>query len=274
MGRHSGRALAGQQAGPASGLVCSKAVRVGSRQAVGQMSRYGLYFAPAAGGGLWNAGCIWLGRDPESGVLLQQPGIEGVPPARLAQLTASARRYGFHATVKAPFRLAGGFTERDLLATVAAWCGEQVPVVLPALQVRRLDRFLALVPHEMTARVTALTMDCVAYVDGLRAPATATELARRRAGGLSARQEVLLLRWGYPHTEEAYRLHLTLSDALDGVDEDTIHRLHEAASVHFKRHVAAAQTIAEMAVFREPEPGAALSVLARIPFGVKGATPV
>ena len=42
----------------------------------------------------------WLGRDPESGRDLPQPGIDGIA----AQVT-EPRRYGFHATLKPPMLL-------------------------------------------------------------------------------------------------------------------------------------------------------------------------
>jgi hypothetical protein len=54
----------------------------------------------------------------------------------------------------------------------------------------------------------------VAAFDPFRAPLTPTELARRRVPGLTAKQEALLLRWGYPYVMEAFRFHITLTGNL------------------------------------------------------------
>ena len=44
------------------------------------------------------------------------PPISGSPPPPWEELTREPRRYGFHATLKAPFRLLPPFTEADLVA--------------------------------------------------------------------------------------------------------------------------------------------------------------
>ena len=47
------------------------------------------------------------------------------------------------------------------------------------------------------------------------------ELARRRAGGLTPRQDELLQRWGYPFVLEEFRFHMSLTGPLSGVHADT-----------------------------------------------------
>ena len=235
------------------------------------MTRYALYFAPPVTSPWWQAGCSWLGRDAETGTTPGQPRVAGMPSLLMAAVTASARRYGFHATLKAPFALGDGFDEAHLLAMAAAFSRVQQTVALPALQVRRLDAFLALVPAAPIPEVNALAMRCVAFFDLLRAPPDADELARRRRAHLSVRQEALLLRWGYPHTEEAFRFHMTLTDSLAAVDDDTAYALRTAAEAHFQPLLAAGAAalpvIDGLTVFREDDAGAPLSVLARFPFG-------
>ena len=235
------------------------------------MTRYALYFAPPVNSNWWQAGCNWLGRDAETGATVDQPRVAGIPSLLMTTLTASARRYGFHATLKAPFALGEGFNEAHLLAMAAAFCRVQQPVTLPALQVRRLDTFLALVPAAPAPEVNALAMRCVAYFDLLRAPPDADELARRRRARLNVRQEALLLRWGYPHTEEAFRFHMTLTDSLAALDDDTAYALRTAAEANFRTLLAADNqamaAIDGLTVFREDAAGAPLTVLARFPFG-------
>ncbi len=66
--------------------------------------------------------------------------------------------------------------------------------------------------------------------DAFRAPPTAAELARRRAGGLDAEQSALLDRWGYPHVFERFRFHMTLTGMLDGVPDATVRNVAAAAT--------------------------------------------
>ncbi|TVQ39233.1 MAG: hypothetical protein EA356_01915, partial [Geminicoccaceae bacterium] len=70
--------------------------------------RQAIYFAPAPTTDLHRFASAWLGRDAYTGEVLSQPLVEGIRAERLHALTASPRRYGFHATLKAPFRLADG----------------------------------------------------------------------------------------------------------------------------------------------------------------------
>ncbi|MFN3614080.1 MAG: phosphonate metabolism protein, partial [Rubrimonas sp.] len=69
-------------------------------------ARYAIYYAPEPGSALARAGAAWLGADPAGA---PPPPIEpaGLPRPR-AELVSRAARYGLHATLKAPFRLAPG----------------------------------------------------------------------------------------------------------------------------------------------------------------------
>lgn len=159
-------------------------------------TRYAVYWLP--GGALGRAGAAWLGWDARAGAETDGAGPD----------TDIPRRYGFHATVKPPFRLAPGRSEADLRDAARALAGGLLPTDLGILSVGRLGRFLALVPERMA---TALAASVVEGLDGYRAQAGADELARRRAAGLTPTQDALLVRWGYPHVMTEYRMHLTLT---------------------------------------------------------------
>ena len=194
------------------------------------------------------------------------------------QLTQHARRYGFHATLKAPFQLAAGFNEAHLLSMAQAFARCQSAIEVRQPTVRALGAFLALQPAVAQSDIDALAMRCVSYFDVLRAPPTADELARRRQTALSPRQEALLLRWGYPYTEEAYRFHMTLTDALsDEASETLSDTLPDTGSSTLATMCAAAQVnftaanlpplmLDGLAVFRETAPGNAFDLIARMPF--------
>ncbi len=73
--------------------------------------RYAIYFTPPKDSPLTRLAASWLGRDPFTGASVPPPSVTGLTPAEIAFHTAAARRYGFHATLKAPFLLAPTETE-------------------------------------------------------------------------------------------------------------------------------------------------------------------
>ena len=184
-------------------------------------ARYAVYFVPEPASALARLGSALLGRDSETGHPAPQPRLPGFPPDTLRALTAEARRYGLHATLKAPFFLRPGATESDLLRTAQEFAASQTPIVLPRLGIERIGSFFALTPRAETPdeqaalrRLNALAADAVALFDPLRAAASAHEIARRNPQALSARQRHLLAAWGYPYVLDEYRFHITLTDRL------------------------------------------------------------
>jgi hypothetical protein len=65
-------------------------------------------------------------------------------------------------------------------------------------------------------------------LDAFRAPPDESELAKRRKAGLSARQEAMLTRWGYPYVMDDFRFHLTLTGRLPRADRRRVAALIEA----------------------------------------------
>jgi len=138
----------------------------------------------------------------------------GALPLPWDEITETPRKYGFHGTLKPPFRLADGATETQLRKALADFCAGWNAVNLGHLELAQLGRFLALVPGADTAKLDALAAATVRGFDHFRAPLNDAELKHRRAGALSAAQDALLIRWGYPYVMEAFRFHLTLSGKL------------------------------------------------------------
>ena len=183
-------------------------------------TRYALYYAPPPGP-LAEFGAAWLGWDPETGQEVAHPAVAGLPRA-VEAITATPRKYGFHGTLKPPFRLAEGIGIADLHAATEALTAQLPPVRLEGLRLARLGSFVALVPQGRSEGLEALATTLVESLDGFRAPPDARELARRRASGLSARQNALLERWGYPYVMEEFRFHLTLSGALPEAEAEAV----------------------------------------------------
>lgn len=178
-------------------------------------ARYAIYFAPDRHSPWWAFGAHWLGRNEHDNTALAQPLPEGLSPAEFAGITAEPRRYGFHATLKAPFRLSSAHDESDLVARLGRLAQTLAPVPLGSLHVAALGNFVALVPTTEPEGLQALAAACVTGLDDLRAPPEAGELARRRAASLDARETELLDRYGYPYVMDRFRLHLTLTGPVD-----------------------------------------------------------
>jgi len=180
-----------------------------------------VYFAPHPASEWWQAGSAWLGRCAATGRALPQPVVPGVPPELMAQLTAAPARYGWHATLKAPFTLADGVGVADLEQGLAQVCAALPAFTLPPLQVARLRHFLALVPEAPSPHLQQVADACVTQLHPLAAPLPPSELVRRRGGGLSDRQEALLQAWGYPQVFEQFRFHCSLTGNLDALPQAT-----------------------------------------------------
>jgi putative phosphonate metabolism protein len=227
-------------------------------------TRYALYLVPSRDSLLWETGCRWLGRDPETGLQDSQPDVPRYQAQRIGQLTRSPRQYGFHATLKAPFMLAEGVDERQLMTQVAQLARSLPALVLPALQVDTISGFIALRPTGAAAQLAALEQRCVSALDALRAPLDAAERARRLGAGLTAHQKDLLERWGYPFVLDEYRFHMTLTQQLD--DQDTALLLPWLRNL-FAPALAVGTNQAELAVFQQSRPQADFLLQRRFPLG-------
>ncbi|MXU63852.1 DUF1045 domain-containing protein [Oceanomicrobium pacificus] len=156
----------------------------------------------------------WCGAAMETGGNGSEITVPDADRAAVAHLTETPRKYGFHATVKPPFRLAEGVSA-DALASAARDLASQTrPVTLHGLTIARLGHFLALVPDGPSGALEDMAFNWVKALDRFRAPPSDSELDRRRAAGLSARQEALLQDWGYPFVGPEFRFHMTLTGRL------------------------------------------------------------
>jgi putative phosphonate metabolism protein len=226
------------------------------------VARYAVYWAPEPATDLARFGARWLGRDAETGqaTMALAPGL----PASWERATAEARLYGFHATLKPPFRLGDGHDETELDTALATLCAKLAPIDGMTLRLSALDGFLALVPGSRLPELADLARRCVIELDAFRAPADAAELERRRAAGLTARQEAMLTRWGYPYVLEEFRFHLTLTRRLT---QETGAEIVDFLAPHAERACAAPQRIASICLFVQVAPGADFTLRRRFPLG-------
>jgi putative phosphonate metabolism protein len=184
-------------------------------------SRYAIYFVPAADSALYRFGAAVLGYDCYTGKDVDFPDALPVEQAAWRGLTGEARRYGFHATLKAPFHLAKEAAESELVKEFQNFCHsiETAPNFEP--MVATLQGFIAIIPTAAGPAINRLAAACVTTFDRFRAPLSARE-RDRRVTGLSEQQAGNLDRWGYPFVFDDFRLHLTLTGRLDATRQTAI----------------------------------------------------
>lgn len=212
-------------------------------------TRYAIYFAPPAQAEWTRFATRWLGWDMETGSKIAHPVVAGVD---VAAATEVPRKYGLHATMKPPFRLNKGQSQVDLQEACEQLAETRPPVTLDGFELARLGRFLALRPLGETAALNALAAACVRELDSFRAPASAAELNRRRASGLTPEQDANLLRWGYPYVMDTFRFHITLSGKLD---KPTLKAVQAALENHLVPLLPTPFDIRDLALMGEAEDG-------------------
>jgi putative phosphonate metabolism protein len=184
--------------------------------------RYAIYYAPTPGSALDRFGAHLLGYDALSGEELRFPDDieQTVPDWR--DLTRDPRKYGFHATLKAPMPLADGRSEAELLAACESFAETPRPIPLIKPVVNAIGDFIAVVPAERSLGLEQLAADSVRAFDSFRAPLTPEDRARRNPSKLTSRQRDYLDRWGYPYAMEEFRFHMTLTGRLPAERRETI----------------------------------------------------
>lgn len=176
--------------------------------------RYAIYFTLAPDTALWRFGSSVLGYDSRARAVVAFPQHGLWLEPWFTRLQETPARYGFHATLKAPFELAPGVSESALLDRAAAFGAMNAPLCLPALEVALLGDFIALRPLSEDAELTRMAAACVREFDDLRAPLGAEDRTRRLSQVLTPRQHAHLDRSGYPYVFEDFRFHMTLTGAI------------------------------------------------------------
>lgn len=202
--------------------------------------RFAIYFAPHREAPLWRKAEAWLAQ-PE-----------------LRALTVSARRYGFHATLKAPMALAAGRDRAALEMALAAFARQHGPVEMGRLEPALIEGFLALVPVAQPQALTDFAARVVTAFEPFRAPLEPAERERRLEAPLTERQIALVDAYGYPYVLEEFRFHMTLTDRLPAGRKA---ELREAAMRWFDGTLGAPVRLDRLVLYHEAKPGAAFTRL-------------
>lgn len=222
--------------------------------------RYAIYYLPPSDGALWRFGCSVIGYDSSSGRDIETfvPGFDMTP------LTREPARYGFHATLKAPFRLRESVTQDDLVAAMIDFARQQAPVHLGSLAVNRIAGFIAMAPRSPQRRLNEFAALCVQTFDVFRASMSEDERQRRLNVPLSPRQQNYLDLWGYPYVLDEFRFHLTLTDSLS---ESLSEHLAQALSQLYAP-IDAVHRIEQISLCAQSQPGERFREIARFTLGL------
>jgi hypothetical protein len=231
-------------------------------------ARYAIYLAPPPQTRLWTFGSMVLGYDAATGEETGDFIFDGFAAAEWRRLSANARIYGFHATLKAPFRLKPGTGEAELIGAIKHLAAATKPfpigrLVLAVLENGDAGGFLALVPKAAPPDLSVLERKVVTELDVFRAALLPDDIARRRPEGLTDRQRDQLMRYGYPYVFDDFRLHFTLSDRLANA-EATARYLQQTMINRIGRPSFMADALV---LFEQAAPGEYFRIRGRFPLG-------
>ena len=226
--------------------------------------RYALYFSPPKDDPLTLAAAAWLGRDAFLAGQVAPTDIDGFTREEIGALTAEPRRYGFHATLKAPFSLAEGRSEADLLEAMDEFAAESAPFEIPQLTLDALGPFFALVPGAPCPALDRFAAETVRRFEPFRAALSDKDVARRNPERLTPTQRGNLESWGYPYVFDEFRFHMTLTGPVPEERRAAVRAVLEEAFAGFLGRPLA---VTALALFTEERRGAPFAVHSLMPLG-------
>lgn len=226
--------------------------------------RYALYFTPPKEDALTLAAAAWLARDAFLDGRVATPEVARLSTEEHSSLTVEPRRYGFHATLKAPFELAAGRTETELLAALDEFSAESEPFEIPSLTLGALGPFFALVPGAPSDALSRFAAETVRRFEPFRAPLSDEDIARRKPEMLSPAERDNLSTWGYPYVFDEFRFHMTLTGPVPEERRETVREILEEAFAGF---LGKSLPVSALALFVEPKRGGPFAVHSLMPLG-------
>jgi putative phosphonate metabolism protein len=226
--------------------------------------RYAFYITPHEDDPLSAAAARWLGANPFTGETWELEPAGDFSAVELTALTADPRRYGFHGTLKAPFELAPGISESQLLEAFDAFADERISFEIPEMVLGQLGPFFALMPAIGCFELQDLADETVRRFSPFRAPLSEADIARRKPELLGDAMRGNLLEWGYPYVFESFRFHMTLTGPVPVERQAAMRALLEQTFAPF---IGKPLTATSLALFVEPARGAPFTVHSLLPLG-------
>jgi hypothetical protein len=230
--------------------------------------RYALNLTPPPDSDLWRFGCDVIGRDAGTGASCDGFSLKGCPPASWRSMTSDPRRYGFHATLKAPFSLRLDVDVAELFDRIAEFARKFSPFDSGELAVEVVKAghelaFVALKLQGASKELRSFEASVVRGLDRLRAPCVEGGRKYRGSEPLTPRQAYYLHAWGYPYVFDEFHPHFTLTNAI--ADAERVARLLDW---EFGLRVASrVLRVDALTLFGQSEPAGEFRILRRFPLG-------
>ena len=180
--------------------------------------RYAIYALPSPRSALWHFGNAVIGYNSRNGVEDFSWRPMGLLQNQWHDWTAEPRRYGFHATIVAPFELRTGYSEAELVETVDRFAAVHNPLQIGPLTITQIGAFIALCKSGPQDTINRFASEIVTRFNRFRAPLSDFDLERRTKPDLTLRQIEYLRRFGYAHVHEDFRFHMTLTGPLPAAE--------------------------------------------------------
>jgi hypothetical protein len=219
-----------------------------------RFQRHAIYWTPDPGSDFAAFGDRWLGAARES---------FGLSPSLAARAAKSPARYGLHATLKAPFRLAEDVRTADLQDALDSFCAERRGPSGGALALAAFQNYLGLVLSSRTADIDWLAAECVTRFDGFRAPLNGADRSKRDDASFSAAEHAFFESFGYPYVLSAFRFHISLAGPLPPAE---LKEVSVALAPQLAPFIAAPFRIDSLSLLGEPHGGGVFEPLSRHPF--------
>jgi hypothetical protein len=213
--------------------------------------RYAIYWMPPVSSPMEQFARRWFGGEDSFGL---EPGLA-------ARAVKTPKRYGVHATLKAPFRLMPGMLPEDLSAELERFCARRRRIVTAPLALERFPSYLALCPSGRRAELEWLASECVVHFDRFRAPLNGGD-RDRRMGELGPREQAHFEQFGYPYVFDRFYFHISLAGPLEPRELDSV---SAALRPHLADCARADFVISELCLCGDPGDGRDFEVIGRYP---------
>lgn len=166
-----------------------------------------------------------------------------------ADMLKDPKRYGFHATIKPPFKLKDQYSIGDVEQQMQRFCQHTSSFITPHMEVAKIGRFFCIKPVEESWEINSLASSVVQRFDNFREPAREKDLERRRLTGLNFRQDELLIEWGYPYVLSEFIFHMTLTGKI--TDERQNKSLREELKKRFSQALSEPLNIDSLSMYTQ-----------------------
>ncbi len=179
--------------------------------------RVAIYFLPKKNSSLENFGKNLLGRDINKKKKISLTRRQKYFINRgftyfdeLKDYCEQPAKYGFHATLKAPFRLKRNVKTKNFYDVISHIAAQHSRFKIKGLKIVYSKKFTFITSRKSNKLLINLENDLVKHLDTFRAELNKTEIKKRIPDSLTFKQNKYLKEWGYPFVFDQFKFHMTL----------------------------------------------------------------